>query len=125
MLPKTRENAAFYGLTCTGYYKVTVEDLRRKNHRGNASNANIAFITIFLHVHLDVVSPLPPFRNNRYFLTFINRFTRGVETVPMVHQAARTLHRFSYRNGFLVLAYPRLLLSTNAQAFRTISSRSV
>ncbi|GBM19509.1 hypothetical protein AVEN_170381-1 [Araneus ventricosus] len=28
--PKTRENAAIYGLTSIGYYKVTAEALRRK-----------------------------------------------------------------------------------------------
>ncbi|GBN55603.1 hypothetical protein AVEN_108999-1 [Araneus ventricosus] len=33
-------------------------------------------------------------------------FTRWVEAVPMVDQTTRTLHRFFYRNEFLVLANP-------------------
>ncbi|GBN26747.1 hypothetical protein AVEN_127521-1 [Araneus ventricosus] len=44
MPTKTRENAAIYRLTSIGYYKVTFEDLRRKDHRGNASNVNTTFI---------------------------------------------------------------------------------
>ncbi|GBN26743.1 hypothetical protein AVEN_127518-1 [Araneus ventricosus] len=34
MPTKTRENAAIYRLTSTDYYKVTVEDLRRKGSQG-------------------------------------------------------------------------------------------
>ncbi|GBN42283.1 hypothetical protein AVEN_191816-1 [Araneus ventricosus] len=39
-------------------------------------------------------------------------FTSCVEAATMLDQPARTLQIFSYRNGFLVLAYPMSLLST-------------
>ncbi|GBM86896.1 hypothetical protein AVEN_207405-1 [Araneus ventricosus] len=49
--------------------------------------------TRFTHVHIDVVGLLPPSRNNRYLLTCIDRFTRLVEAIPMVDQAATTIEQ--------------------------------
>ncbi|GBO16508.1 hypothetical protein AVEN_168238-1 [Araneus ventricosus] len=56
------------------------------------------------------------FRNNRYLLKFIDRFTRWVEAVPMVDQAT-TIVALSYWNGFLVFRIgPRPILHKHPSA---------
>ncbi|GBN71235.1 hypothetical protein AVEN_163833-1 [Araneus ventricosus] len=47
--------------------------------------------TRYTNVHIDVVGPLIPSRNNGYILICIDRFTRWIEAVPMVDQAATTI----------------------------------
>jgi len=45
----------------------------------------------FLHVHLDIIGPLPLSRDKRYCLTMIDRTTRWPEAVLMADTSAHTI----------------------------------
>lgn len=54
----------------------------------------------FETVHIDIVGPLPPSRNQRYLLTCIDRFSRWVEAIPMEDCTAETTWR-AFMSGWV------------------------
>lgn len=45
----------------------------------------------FDHVHMDIVGPLPESQGKKYIVTFINRFTRWPEAIPVPNIEASTV----------------------------------
>lgn len=50
----------------------------------------------FEHVHIDIVGPLPESNENRYIITFIDRFTRWPEAVPVPDVTAEVVAKNFY-----------------------------
>ncbi|GBN02360.1 Retrovirus-related Pol polyprotein from transposon 412 [Araneus ventricosus] len=75
--------------------------------------------TRFTHVNIDVVGPLPPSRNNRYLPTCIDRFTRWVEAVPMVDQAATTITQAFLQEWVSRFGVPEVIITDRGTNFQS------
>lgn len=58
----------------------------------------------FDHVHMDLIGPLPVSKGYRYCVTFIDRFSRWPEAVPVQDMSASTVARVFSTPGSLVTA---------------------
>ncbi|GBN44812.1 hypothetical protein AVEN_53671-1 [Araneus ventricosus] len=65
--------------------------------------------TRFTNVKIDVVSSMPPSRNNRYVLTYIDRFNKWVEAVFMVYQAETTIAQAFLQEWVFLFDLPEII----------------
>lgn len=73
----------------------------------------------FQHVHLDLVGPLPPSEGHTYLLTFIDRFSRWPEAVPVPDATAETAAQAFVAVWIARFGVPKLLTTDQGRQFES------
>ncbi|GBN21598.1 Transposon Tf2-11 polyprotein [Araneus ventricosus] len=73
----------------------------------------------FCVVHIDLIGPLPPSRENIYCLTCIDRFSNWMEAIPLDNISADTVARAFYSNWIARFGTPHKLITDRGTQFRS------
>ncbi|GBN30932.1 Transposon Tf2-11 polyprotein [Araneus ventricosus] len=73
----------------------------------------------FCDVHIDLIGPLPPSRENIYCLTCIDRFSSWMEAIPLDNISADTVARAFYSNWIARFGTPHKLITDRRTQFRS------
>ena len=74
----------------------------------------------FIHVHVDVVGPLPSSQGFTHLLTVVDRFTRWAEAIPMSDTSALSLARALLQNWVSRFGTPEHITSDRGSQFTSI-----
>lgn len=73
----------------------------------------------FKHIHLDIIDPLIEIESYRYCLTFIDRFSRWTEAVPLKEISAQTVSRAFFDNWVSRYGAPETLTTDQGAQFES------
>lgn len=73
----------------------------------------------FLHIHVDIVGPLPICRGFRYLLTTIDRFSRWPEAFPMANMEAGTVAETLINGHFSRFGIPEVITTDQGRQFES------
>ena len=71
----------------------------------------------FMHIHLDLVGPLPPSEGNKYILTIKDRSTRLLRALPLVDPTAKAIADNFLLHWASLFGLPSLVTSDRGSAF--------
>lgn len=73
----------------------------------------------FLHVHIDIVGPLPPSNGKRYLLTMIDRCTRWPEAIPLENITAEEIAKHFYECWITRFGCPLRITTDQGRQFES------
>ena len=79
----------------------------------------------FRHVHMDLVGPLPPSKENRYILTMIGRFSRWGEAVPLPNMETSTVVEVFVTNWISQFGCPTEVTTDQGRQFESAMMQSL
>ncbi|BHF59754.1 hypothetical protein SprV_0100271500 [Sparganum proliferum] len=93
---------------------------RNKVHRRNKSppGASPSPDARFSHVHLDVVGPMPP-STNYTDLTFVDRYTRWAEAIPLTNVQAETVLKPFVSRWVVIFGAPSTVTTDRGAQFES------
>nr|VZI08032.1 unnamed protein product [Spirometra erinaceieuropaei] len=79
----------------------------------------------FSHVHLDIVGPLPLSNGCYYLLTYVDRFTRWPEAIPLPDIAAPTVVKAFFSRWVAIFGAPPIITTDRGAQFESSLFRSL
>lgn len=73
----------------------------------------------FDHVHIDLIGPLPVCQGMRYCVTFIDRFSKWPEAVPIADMTAQTVARAFFNNWVSRFGTPKVITTDQGSQFES------